>query len=135
MAGGRPTDYDEKYCEMLIEHMEQGLSFESFAGLIGCASSTLYNWEKDNPEFLEAKKIGFDRNRLFYERAGINMMKDGQGSATVWLFNMKNRFPKQWRDKQEVESTNVNYNHNKDVTEWTDEELDAATRKAMGGGK
>lgn len=133
MAGGRPTDYEEKYCEMLIEHMEQGLSFESFAGFIGCASSTLYNWEKDNPEFLEAKKVGFDRNRLFYERAGVTMMQDGQGSATVWLFNMKNRFPKQWRDKQEVESTNTNINLNKDVSQWTDEELDAATRNAMGG--
>lgn len=133
MAGGRPTTYKPEYCDELIKHMASGLSFESFAGLIGCALSTLYEWEKVNPAFSEAKKEGFEKNRLFYERAGVTMMQDGQGSATVWLFNMKNRFPKQWRDKQEVESTNTNINLNKDVSQWTDEELDAATRNAMGG--
>ena len=27
---GRPTKYKPEYCEMLIEHMSEGLSFESF---------------------------------------------------------------------------------------------------------
>ena len=29
---GRPTDYKKEYCELLIEHMAAGFSFESFAG-------------------------------------------------------------------------------------------------------
>lgn len=129
---GRPSDYKPEYCEMLVEHMAEGLSFESFAGLVGCAISTLYEWEKKNPAFSEAKKEGFERNRLFYERVGLRMMQDGQGSATVWLFNMKNRFPKQWRDKHDVESTNVNLNASvAKPDETTSQEKLADTLKAI----
>lgn len=111
--GGRPTDYDPIYCEMLLKHMEDGLSFEAFAGVAGCCEKTLYNWEKEHPEFLQAKNIGKAKSRLFWEETGIKglhneTIKDDDGmtitrsiNATMWIFNMKNRFG--WRDKQKDE--------------------------------
>lgn len=104
---GRPTKYKPEYCEMLIEHMANGLSFESFAGLISVNLDTLYEWDKVQTAFSEAKKAGFEANRLFYERAGVQQVLTGQGSATALIFNLKNRFPKQWRDKQEVDTTHT----------------------------
>ena len=37
---GRPTKYDKKYDEMIIEHMAQGFSNQSFAGKIGIKTTT-----------------------------------------------------------------------------------------------
>ena len=103
MAGGRPTKYEERFCEMLIDHMAEGLSYESFAGLVGVCKQTIYTWETQHPMFLDAKRRGFEKNRLFWERAGLQGMfmggKDNPFNATVWVFNMKNRF--NWSDKTE----------------------------------
>jgi len=102
LHGGRPTKYLIEYCDQLISHMGEGLSFESFAGLIGTCKATLYNWEKAFPEFLEAHKRGEETNRLFYEQAGRQIMLKGKGNAACFIFNMKNRF--KWTDRSEVSS-------------------------------
>ncbi len=112
---GRPTKYKPEYCQMLIDHMNGGYSFESFAGLIGVAKQTLYEWIDGNSEFLDAKEVGFEKSRLFWEKVGVDYIINqssstaGVGSeskainSTVYIFNLKNRFPKEWRDRQEVE--------------------------------
>ena len=107
---GRPSDFDPGYCAMLIEHMREGLSFESFGGVIGKCKQTLYNWEKEFPEFLDARKQGDVLGLLYWEKVGRDglhneTIKDGDGTTvtrsinpTIWIFNMKNRH--KWRDKQ-----------------------------------
>lgn len=100
---GRPTIYDPAYCEQLIEHMAEGLSFESFAGAIGVSKQTLYDWLEANPAFLDAKKEGFEQSRLTWEKIGNNLAKTGTGNAVAFIFNMKNRFREDWNDKQQIE--------------------------------
>lgn len=107
---GRPTKYKEEYCDLVIEHMEQGLSVESFAAIVDVSKSTIYEWIKEHPQFSDAVNKGFDKSRLFWERAGLKGMFTESGTtfnATTWIFNMKNRFKDEWRDKQETEN-----NHN-----------------------
>lgn len=107
MSGGRPTDYDPKYCDELVAHMASGLSYESFAGVIGVARSTLYEWEK-HQEFSDAKSIGVEKGRLFWEKRGIAAMSGSvvpgfdhkKFNVTAWIFGMKNRFG--WRDRTEL---------------------------------
>ena len=96
---GRPDDYKPEYCQKLIDHMTGGLSIEAFAALIPCSKATIYNWVKIYPEFLNAKKIGEGYSRLFWEKAGIEGMYAPNFSASVWIFNLKNRFG--WVDKKE----------------------------------
>lgn len=103
MPGGRPTDYKQEYCELLIEHMGNGFSFESFAALVNASKQTIYDWLAANPEFLDAKSIAFERSRLFWEKIGIDLARSGAGNATAFIFNMKNRFKEDWRDKIETE--------------------------------
>jgi len=105
MAGGRPTKYDPKYCEMLIAHMKQGLSYECFAAVVETHKQTLYNWEKQFPEFFDAKKTGVAQCNLFWEKMGIHGAagKLAGFNASSWIFNMKNRF--RWTDRQETVET------------------------------
>jgi len=133
---GRPTDYKPEYCKMLIEHMASGLSYQSFAAIVDCWEQTLYNWETDYPEFLDAKRTGFVKNRLFWEKLGTAHITHTDSkfesspklNSTVYIFNMKNRFPKEWRDrtevKQEVKITS------KELEEMSDEDLLKLTAKA-----
>ena len=90
--------------QRLVKHMEEGFSFESFAGVMGCSRACIYKWIDKYPEFKEAREIGSVKSQLMWEKAGIDGLyqggKDNPFNATVWVFNMKNRFG--WRDKQEM---------------------------------
>lgn len=96
--------YNKEYCEKVIEWMEQGYSFESFAGSLYITRKTLYNWMESHPEFAEAKQVAEERCRIFWERMGIKGMLLGDKekfNAAVWVFNMKNRF--KWHDRHEIQ--------------------------------
>lgn len=103
-TAGAPSKYEPKYCQMLIDHMSQGLSIEAFAGVADISIDTIYKWVKKHPEFAEAKKTGTAKSRLLWEKAGMQGMymggKDTPFNSTIWIFNMKNRFG--WKDKHEV---------------------------------
>jgi hypothetical protein len=107
---GRPTDYKPEYCQMLIDHMAEGFSFESFAGLIGVTRSTIYEWVSAQPEFSDAKQRGFEASRLTWEKIGSTIAKSGTGNATAFIFNMKNRFREDWNDKQTIEHQGAKVN-------------------------
>lgn len=102
MPGGRPSKYQPNYCEMLIEHMSTGLSYECFAGDLSVSKDTLYEWEKVHPEFSDAKRIGIEKCRKFWEKLGIAGAagKIKNFSAAAYIFNMKNRFA--WRDQVQL---------------------------------
>lgn len=111
MPAGRPTKYKKEYCDLLVEDMARGYSYEAFAGLIKVHVDTLYEWEKIHPEFSDAKKAAVAQGRRTWEGWGMDglwtMTSKEEGSrsmnATLWIFNMKNRFG--WRDRQEIETT------------------------------
>lgn len=114
----RPTKYKKEFCEKLVKHLSDGFSFESFAGLVDVCEDTIYEWCNKHPEFSEAKKRGYAKNRLWWETQGNgNLLTDKNKSfnSTVWIFNMKNRHG--WRDKKEVEIPNANVNLNYKLVE------------------
>lgn len=144
--GGRPSLYNSKYCEALIQHMSQGLSYESFAGTISVSKQTLYDWEKANPEFVDAKEVGLEKSRIFWESLGIqNIINTSESSpnvgssskslnASVWIFNMKNRFG--WRDKQPDEHEVVINNANTmNLDKIPQEEFEARYQAALNKSK
>lgn len=102
---GRPTAYKPEYCQMLIEHMKQGFTFDSFAGRLMVAISTLYVWEAAYPEFLEAKKVGRGCQQLTDEETlqKITQGKIKNGNITGLIFKMKNCH--RWTDRIEQEIT------------------------------
>lgn len=100
---GRPTKFEPRFCEMLLDHMREGKSFETFGPKIGVESKTLYNWCDSHPSFLQAKNRAFDLCRAWWEDKSQELLSNtAQGerlNAPVWIFNMKNRFG--WTDKTE----------------------------------
>lgn len=102
MPAGRPTKFKDEYCEMLEEHMAQGLSFEAFSGVVGTCLQTLYYWADTYEEFLESKKRGEGKARLFWEKVGTagGLGKIKNFNSAVWIFSMKNKFG--WRDKIDI---------------------------------
>ena len=104
MPAGRPSKYRQEYCDLLVKHMEDGLSFESFAGVVHVDRDTIYEWANKHKEFSDAKKRGQALCQIWWEskgKEGLFTGKDEKFNATVWLFNMKNRFG--WRDQQSIE--------------------------------
>lgn len=102
MAAGRPTKYDPKYCEMLIEHRSQGFSMESFAAKIGVNRDTLLEWARVHPEFSGAKKDAIDKCQAFHEDFIMRhtvLPKDVKFNAAPYIFMLKNVLG--WTDRSE----------------------------------
>lgn len=93
MPGGQPTKYRDVYCQMIIEHLSQGLSVESFAGVVGVCFDTIYEWAKVHPEFSDAIKQGKAKKRLWWEKLGQAGIagKLKNFNASGWIFHMKCR--------------------------------------------
>ena len=114
MPGGRPTKYHEGLPQMLLEHMEDGLSFASFGAKADVCIDTLYHWTKLYPEFSDAKKRATLRSLLFWEQIGRDFTTGGDNtyilledpktgstkmvqkpfSAPTYIYTMKCRFRK-----------------------------------------
>lgn len=99
---GAPSKYKPEYCQMLIDHVTQGMSFETFGVDLKVNRDTLQEWAKVHPDFSEAKKNAYDASFKFWERVGFAGMsgKIKNFNAAVWIFSMKNRF--KWTDKVEI---------------------------------
>lgn len=97
---GRPTKYKPEYCQMLIDHMAEGYSFESFGGVIEVSEKTLYNWEVEFPEFLHSKNIGVQKSMIWWEKVGRKGMMNEIPffNDRIWRLNMINRFRSKWID-------------------------------------
>lgn len=74
--------------------MGRGNHFESFAGVVEVATSTIYQWTYDYPEFSEAAHIGRAKCLLFWDNLGVRAAQgqvEGFPQAHYQL-QMKNRF-------------------------------------------
>lgn len=96
----RPTDYRKEYCEMLIKHMAQGLSFKSFGGIVDVCEDTLHEWVKVHPQFSESKNKGMLKSMVMWEKVGISGMMNEIPffNDRIWRLNMINRFRVDWSD-------------------------------------
>ncbi len=78
---------------MLISHMSQGLSFESFAGVISSDREVLFKWAKTHEDFGNAKKAGTEKALLFWEKLGVGLAAGKiKGTPAIWIFTVCNRF-------------------------------------------
>lgn len=92
-----------------IKHRAEGYSKESFPG---CDYRTIETHIENSPVELqpEIEQLGKAEReaRKYWESLGIKLVTgDLQGSSPAWIFNMKNRFKEQWRDKVETGLTDT----------------------------
>ncbi len=113
---GRPTKYKLEYCQMLIDHMTSGYSFESFAGVISVNRDTLYHWEKLFKDFSDSKGIARQKQLLHDEKLLKELTLGVHGrsaNAISHIYKMKCSH-QGWIEKQVVEQTNKNIQINID---------------------
>jgi len=99
---GQPTKYRPEYCQLLLDHMDRGLSYLSFAGKVRVAFKTLFEWEKMYPEFKEAKELGMALS-LAWDEELLNKGAEGKQrgyNAAAHRWKMANRY--KWSDRTEV---------------------------------
>ncbi len=105
---GQPTKYRQEYCALLVWHMANGLSFETFGALdeVMVGRTTLYSWLDKHAEFQDAKEMGEFKCRMWWESLGSrysvnNLRGSGESiNAQVYKINMHNRFG--WGENQNV---------------------------------
>jgi hypothetical protein len=102
---GQPTAYREAYCQLLIDHMSQGLSFETFGAIVDVCKDTTYEWVKVHPEFSEAKKLGSIKRNLLVEKRYIEQtqLPASKANSAMMIYWTKNTLG--WTDKVEVDSS------------------------------
>jgi hypothetical protein len=94
--GGKAREYSTDYCAMIVAHMADGYSLESFAGAIATSAAIVKSWAEKFPEFAYAVEVGKAAQVFAHERIGMAIMRTGKGSADVFKFVMKNQH--KWRD-------------------------------------
>lgn len=123
----RPTAYREEYDEQAFKLcLLLGATDAELADFFGVSETTVNNWKKAHPSFLESLKAGKDqadsgvagrlyRRAMGYEHEAVKIAVDPKGDHTVvpytkhyppdttaCIFWLKNRQPARWRDRHEV---------------------------------
>lgn len=125
--GGRPVKYDPAKNELVTKFCRLGCTDEELADFLDIATSTLYEWKNTYPKFSEAIQKGKEESdmdvteSLYKSALGRTMEYEEQAvtnkgevvtlkktavippNVTAQIFWSKNRRPKHWRDRQELE--------------------------------
>ena len=101
----RTTTYLPEYCDAVVEMGRKGKSRIQMAAKFHCDRKTLDNWAKANPEFKTALDWSRDLAQAWWEDAGQEGIWTEQGgrqfNANAYRLQVLNRFPDDWRDKQD----------------------------------
>ena len=99
MAGGRPTDYKQEFCQQIIEFGKEGMSKAEICLELDICKQTMLNWCDQHEEFLDAVNKAMHYSQGWWERNGRKATFNSEGfNATSFIFNMKNRFKADWND-------------------------------------
>jgi hypothetical protein len=71
--------------------MAGGLSAEAAAARIGISARSLFYWQQQHPEFLQAIQGGRQRSQLWWEERAIAMAKGGTGNTQIVMLGLRNR--------------------------------------------
>lgn len=123
---GRPSKYKPEFSKQAYKLCLLGATDKGLANFFEVTESTLNLWKQQHPEFSESLKAGKEEadavvaSSLFHRATGYShpdvdikifkgkiiktpLTKHYPPDSTAAIFWLKNRNPKQWRDKQEIE--------------------------------
>jgi hypothetical protein len=89
-AGGRPTLYRREMCDRLVDAMAGGLTAEA-AARIGISARSLFYWQQQHPEFLQAIQEGRQRSQLWWEERALAMASGEAGNTQIVMLGLRNR--------------------------------------------
>lgn len=119
---GRPTTYDPRFCEVVIEAGARGESEVGMAVACGVPRVTMRGWAKQHPEFSTALLMAKDLSQKWWEDAARSGHAQSVIGPTIWKHSVASRFREDYGERQVIEQT---VRDAADVTKLTDEELEA----------
>ena len=99
---GQPTKYQPEFVERAHNLALLGLTIEEFATAFGVGHGTITRWQLAHPEFRDAIKSGGVEADGVIARRVFNRAEHDTTAGIFWL---KNRQPRKWRDKHEIDHT------------------------------
>ena len=106
LALGRPSAYEPEWMlPKIIEVGSRGGSLVQIAVSIGVTRQTIYRWAEEYPEFYYAMEMARLLSQEWWEaqgQLGTFGAIDGY-NASSYTFQMKNRFPRDWKDSKQTE--------------------------------
>lgn len=103
---GRPSKYEERFCDEVVAHCVGGASLTSFAALIGVSRSRINEWMAAHEEFRDACARAKANSAAWWESQARKLVADGGNSAqgSMIQFGMKNMGADDWAEKTLVGS-------------------------------
>lgn len=129
MPGGRPSGLTPQVATKIVELADKGKTLYEIADIIGVTSRTISRWQDENPELYQAIKearqnadsvveaalfhraqgLSLPETKVFYDSKTGQIIKEeirkyippDTAAAFIWL---KNRRPKEWRDRLDINS-------------------------------
>ncbi|MHB0954237.1 MAG: helix-turn-helix domain-containing protein [Allorhizobium sp.] len=105
MTAGRPTLYDESFCDRIKEFASKGMSVAEWAAELGVARSTLYSWAEEHSEFSAALRAGKDLEQAAWERMARENLDNKNFNANLWIKSAQARFRDDYTDRQQIDTT------------------------------
>lgn len=101
---GRPSAFRPEFVDRVIELGSEGMGRSEIAFELGVVRNTLVAWEQAHPDFLIAMEHAHEAAAAWWARQGRLGIWGGKDfNANAYRLQVTNRFPKDWRDRQEVE--------------------------------
>jgi len=98
---GRPSKYDESYCEIVVDLGKAGKSKAQMCAHFDISRQTIDNWAQQNPEFLEALSRATVHAQAWWEDKGVEGLTSREFNAPVWKKSMEARFREDYTERRE----------------------------------
>ena len=107
---GRPTKYHPSMLPIIMELAGNGASKVEIAVELGITRATLWNWTQEDPEFFDVMQKADELAQAWWERMGRSATFGAfpAFNSAAYIFQMKNRFRKDWQDIKQTELTGAN---------------------------
>jgi len=100
---GRPSNYEQIYCQQVIDLGRQGKSYEQIASILGIGLRTLFTWRDTHLEFQHALSDSKDFEMAFWEDLAqshlIEVKNAPKLNAGLWSRSMAARFPGKYSER------------------------------------
>lgn len=102
---GPASAYDPAWCDKVYDLATEGMTRCEIAFNLGISRAALYKYIKAQPAFAAALDDADYIAQSWWEMQGRRGIAKGAQSFNAHLFQfiMKNRWSKEWRDRQEIE--------------------------------
>jgi hypothetical protein len=99
----RPSKYNPDFCDQVVTFGAEGKSRTWIAAQLGVLPDTMNEWAKVHPDFSDALTYAKALEQAYWEDLGRQHITTTGFAQNCWSRNMAARFPKEWRERQQVE--------------------------------